>query len=213
MKRTLNVVGTLLTIAGIGILAYVGVGYVRGGSTAKAGPHWSSAQRQRGNSLAKQLAKHQRVRLPSALQSSNLPAPGTERAIRLVIPKIGVDTRVVETPPTNGVWPVADWAAGHLSTSPNPGVPGNMAFSAHDDIKGEIFKRVGELGPGDVILVYTAHSVYKYAVTDQKTVDPSDVSVLNPTRTPTLTLVTCTPYWVDSYRLIVQAALKSRVAA
>lgn len=209
----MNVVGVVLTILGIGVLAYAGVTYLRQPPTAASGPHWTTAQQQRGKKLARQLAKHQRVQIPSRLSSASLPPAGAERATRLVIPKIAVDTRVIETPPTSGVWPVADWAAGHLTTTPNPGVPGNMALSAHDDIKGEIFKRIGELSPGDTILVYTPHAVYKYVVTGQKTVDPSDVAVLDPTRTPTLTLVTCSPYWVDSYRLIVQAALKSRAAA
>jgi sortase A len=149
------------------------------------------------------------VAVPKGLLAGNYVG---EAATRIVIPKIGVDAPVVNTPPTGGIWIVADWAVGHLSTTPNPGQAGNMALSAHDDIKGEIFKRLGELQPGDAIILYTRHERYTYLVTSQSAVDPSDVAVLNPTKEATVTLITCTPYWVDSQRLIVQGLLKARTA-
>jgi sortase A len=130
-----------------------------------------------------------------------------------VIPKIAVDAPVVETPPQDGVWPVPDWAVGHLTTTPNPGAAGNDALSAHDDIKGELFKRIGELRPGDVVRLFTQHAVYTYIVTSQQTVDPYDTSVLDSTQQATVTLISCTPYWVDTQRIVVQAVLKSQAAA
>jgi LPXTG-site transpeptidase (sortase) family protein len=51
--------------------------------------------------------------------------------------------------------------------------------------------------------------MYTYVVTNQVTVDPSDVSVLAPTRLSTVTLISCAPYWVDTQRLVVQAVLQS----
>ncbi len=99
---------------------------------------------------------------------------------------------------------------GHLSTTPNPGVSGNGAYAAHDDIKGEIFKRLGELAPGDKIMLYSHRSVVTYLVTRQITVDPSNISPLNPTTQPTITLISCAPYWVDTQRLIVQAVETTR---
>jgi sortase A len=112
-----------------------------------------------------------------------------------------------------GEWEVADWAVGHLTTTPNPGAKGNMALSAHDDIKGEVFKRLGELKPGDQVLLYTRHSVFSYVVVSESVVDPSDISVLAPTKTASVTLISCTPYWVDTQRVVVRADLKSRAAA
>ncbi len=123
----------------------------------------------------------------------------------MVIPKIDVDAPVVQTPPVQGVWEVADWSVGHLATSPNPGADGNGAYAAHDDIKGEIFKRLDELTPGSKIYLYTSHSVFTYIVTRQLTVDPSDIGPLAPTAQPTITLISCSPYWVDTERLIIQA--------
>lgn len=208
MKRTLNILGSLLMVGGIALLVYVGISYVQHQHSAATG--WNATQKKQGQKIANQLKKHQKIEVPKATSG---PVPGSEPAIRMVIPKIGVNAPVVQTPPVNGVWQVADWAVGHLTTTPNPGVPGNSAMAGHDDIEGEIFKRVNELRPGDMILLYTRDTVYRYKVFNQEIVDPSNVSVLNQTRRPIVTLISCTPYWVDTQRLIIQAALTSHATA
>jgi sortase A len=218
MDRALSLVGTVLVLAGLALLAYVGVSYAHTSSPAQ---HiWSPAERRAGHQLAARLtgqrtarAPRQTVSVPRRMSHRVVEAAGSQPALRMVIPRIAVDAPVVQTAPVNGVWDVADWSVGHLTTSPDPGAPGNGAYAAHDDIKGELFKRLDELKPGDAVLLYTRHTVYRYVVTEQQTVDPSDVSVLSPTRAPTVTLISCTPYWVDTQRLIVQAVLKSRAAA
>jgi sortase A len=209
MQRIISALGTLLVACGVAILVYIGVTY------AQASPQhartWSAQQQAKARQLAAHLAGHQKVAIPSRLRGAALPGGG-EAAQRMVIPKIRVDAPVVQTQPAGGVWNVADWAVGHLSTSPDPGASGNGAYAAHDDIKGELFKRLGELSPGDAVIIYTRHAVNRYVVVGQQVVDPSDTAVLAPTRQPTITLITCAPYWVDTQRLIVQAALKSRSA-
>ena len=206
MHRLLSTMGALLVLGGVALLAYVGYVYTRGASAPT--PGWSQAQKKTGAEIARKYG-NQKVKIPARLAARSIPAPGREAATRLAIPSINLDAPVVQTPPVNGLWDVADWAIGHLSTTPNPGAPGNAAYSAHDDIKGEVFKRLGELKPGDQINLFTRHAVYTYTVTTQQVVDPSDVSVLNPTRSSTITLISCTPYWVDTQRLIVHAILKS----
>jgi len=211
MRRAINLASSLLMVGGIALLVYAGVSYERSRVATPASPHWSVKQREQGRLLVRKLSGHQKVAIPKKL-SRHLGPAGAEPAMRIVIPKIGVDAPVVQTMPADGVWEVADWAVGHLATTPNPGAAGNAAYSAHDDIKGEVFKRLGELSPGDVLRFYTPHSVYTYVVTNQLTVDPSDVSVLNPTRSSTVTLISCAPYWVDTQRIVVQGVLKSRSA-
>ena len=206
MRTAIRIIGSLLTIGGAALLVYVSVTYYRG-VHPPAASHWSAAQRAAGKQLAARLARRQTFAAPRQIAALQ---PGSDPAVRMVIPKIGVDAPVVQTPPVAGVWQVADWSVGHLSTTPNPGAAGNGAYAAHDDIKGEIFKRVGELAPGDKILLYTRHSVVSYIVTRQLTVDPSNISPLNPTAAPTITLISCAPYWVDTQRLIVQAVEKTR---
>lgn len=202
MNRLVQHGGTLLMIAGVLLLAFVGVSYAR--QHFASVPGWDSSAQKQGQQIA---SRQNKVSLPSRLK--NGAKPGSDPATRLVIPSIGVDSPVVQTPPVNGTWNVADWAIGHLTTSPNPGAKGNAAYSAHDDIMGEIFKRLDELKPGASMVFYTSRAVYTYAVDSQVSVDPSDVAVLNPTARPTVTLITCTPYWVDTQRLIVKGVLKS----
>lgn len=208
MQRLLSFVGALLVLFGIGLLIYVGITYARQ-VTAPGVKPWTDTQQKQGRRIASGLAGTQKVAVP---RTSAPTAPGPP-AVRIVIPRIAVDARVIQTPPQNGVWNVADWAVGHLSTTPNPGAPGNGAYAAHNDIKGELFKRLGELQPGNQVLLYTATMVYRYVVTGQKIVDPSNISVLAPTKQATVTLITCTPYWVDTQRLIVQGILTSSFPA
>lgn len=215
MKRTMNrlmgALGTLLVALGISVLVYVGVTYANAKQpTAAKAPSWSLSQHAAGHRLQSRLVGHQTVSVPRAM--TRVTANVNAQATRMVIPAIGVDSPVVQTQPVQGVWQVADWSVGHLSTTPGPGVDGNGAYAAHDDIKGEIFKRLGELKPGDPILLYGAHNVYHYSVVNQLLVDPSNTKVLDPTPNPTITLITCSPYWVDGQRIIVQAALKTTTA-
>lgn len=212
MKRGLNILATVLMVGGIVLLGYAGLQYVRARpSSSNAG--WSRAQYAKGREIAAKLATPQKVTIPGRLKHQSMAPAGAEPAVRIVAPQIDLNAPVVETPPVNGVWEVADWAVGHLTTTPNPGADGNMALSAHDDIKGEVFKRLGELKPGDDIQLYTRHSVFTYVVVNRLLVDPSDVQVLNPTRVPTVTLISCSPYWVDTQRIVVQAVLKSQRTA
>jgi LPXTG-site transpeptidase (sortase) family protein len=206
MRTMIRIIGSLLTAGGATLLAFVAITYLRGSSQPTV-QHWTASQRTTGHHLASGLSHRQTFAAPRQVAAVQ---PGSDPAIRMVIPKIEVDAPVVQTPPVGGVWDVADWSVGHLSTTPNPGAVGNGAYAAHDDIKGEIFKRLDELVPGDKILVYTHHAVITYVVTRQLTVDPSNISPLNPTSQPTITLISCAPYWVDTQRLVVQAVEKTR---
>lgn len=91
---------------------------------------------------------------------------------------------------------------------PGTGVPGegNCAIAAH---KEKWFRRLAELERGDRLDMVTADACYTYEVTGQKIVTPYDVSVLDATESPTLTLITCTgaPYRHSPDRLIVVAKL------
>lgn len=209
MSRILSVAGTLLVLAGVAMLAYVGITY------ATAAPHRSvqgaAPRAHKVAQVAIRSVRNQQVAVPRRQRTVSI-SGSTGPAVRMVIPKINLDAKVVQTAPIDGVWDVADWSVGHLTSTPDPGVAGNGAYAAHDDIKGEIFKRENELKAGDSIYLFSRHAVYRYVVTEQLTVDPSNVGVLAPTARPTITLVSCTPYWVDTQRLIVHAVLKSRRA-
>jgi sortase A len=100
-----------------------------------------------------------------------------------------------------------DIAIGHVPGTALPGDGGNAAFAAHRDT---FFRPLRRVQAGDVLNVATPRGSYRYVVTSTRVVDPDDVSVLNPTSEPTLTLVTCYPFtYIGSapYRFIVRAEL------
>ncbi len=132
-----------------------------------------------------------------------LPTPGPQAAVRIVIPALKVDALVVE----GDDWEALKKGAGHHPGSANPGQRGNVVISAHNDVFGEIFRYIGELKAGDEVVVYSPESKFTYVVKSRRIVEPTDVGVLAPTTEPTLTLITCHPYLVDTQRMIVFAQL------
>jgi LPXTG-site transpeptidase (sortase) family protein len=89
------------------------------------------------------------------------------------------------------------------------GVPGTTMVYGHDDIYGSIFRYLALLRSGDVVQVATAHHRLTYVVRSVSTVSPTDVGMLTvPRARPTLALISCTPYWVDSQRVVVIAQAK-----
>jgi sortase A len=132
-----------------------------------------------------------------------IPTPGPRSPTRLIIPRINVDVPVVE-----GVdWEQLKKGAGHLIGSANPGERGNVFIAGHNDIYGEIFRDLQDLKVGDEITAHAGQQVYRYIVRATRIVEPDDVSVMYPTSSPVLTLLTCYPYMVDSHRLVVIAEL------
>lgn len=106
-----------------------------------------------------------------------------------------------------------DLAVGHVPGTALPGDPGNAAFAAHRDT---FFRPLRRVQTGDVVSVSTPRGTYRYLVTSTRVVNPDDVSVLDATREPTLTLVTCYPFtYIGSapYRFVVRAALLPAAAS
>jgi sortase A len=82
-----------------------------------------------------------------------------------------------------------------------------MVLSAHNDIFGELFRDLDRLKPGDEVVLSTAVRDYTYRVTGFRIVEPTEVSVMEATVRPTLTLVSCYPYLIDTQRIVVFAEL------
>jgi sortase A len=72
------------------------------------------------------------------------------------------------------------------------GQPGNLGIAGHRD---GFFRGLKDVGPDDVIEVIRPGQTDFYAITQIQIVDPGNVSVLAPTSTQTLTLVTCYPFY------------------
>jgi sortase A len=120
----------------------------------------------------------------------------------LRIPRLGLRVNVLEG--------TDDWtlnrAVGHIADTAIPGSTGNVGMAGHRD---GFFRGLKDIAVGDLIEVTTAERVDKYRVQKIWIVVPSDVWVLDPTDSPSLTLVTCYPfYFIGSApkRFIVRAA-------
>ncbi len=154
------------------------------------------------------------------------PTPGRRPpAIRIVIPTIGVDAKVVEVSwkvvEINGVkvgiWDTADHAVAHHNNSANPGEKGNVVMSGHHNTKGEVFRRLFELEVGADIFLHAADGhEYRYVVEENLLLPEEDASMeerkrhdhyMDPTLDATLTLISCWPYWSYSHRVVVIAKL------
>jgi sortase A len=98
-----------------------------------------------------------------------------------------------------------DRAVGHIPGTAPLGETGNIGIAGHRD---GFFRGLKDVHVGETIDVYTQRGRSRYAVDEIQTVSPDDVSVLAPRAKPSLTLVTCYPfYFVGSapLRYIVHA--------
>ena len=73
-----------------------------------------------------------------------------------------------------------------------PGEPGNLGIAGHRD---GFFRVLRDIRHGERIEVRTQASRYVYEVSGVSIVDAADATLLAPTREPSLTLVTCYPFY------------------
>jgi sortase A len=100
-------------------------------------------------------------------------------------------------------------AVGHIAGTALPGDDGNVAIAGHRD---GFFRGLKDVEVGDRLELETLTGSAAYVISDLLIVDPRDVYVLAPTKVPTVTLVTCYPfYYVGKAprRFIVQARLET----
>ena len=158
---------------------------------------------------------------------SGTPTPTFGPAIpdRIVIGKIGLDAPVIEA----GTRKVRvnqqifaqytapnEFAAGWHPDSALLGSIGNTVLNGHHNVDGEVFGKLVDLEPGDVIFLYAGEREFAYMVVN-KLILPEfgeDVTVeqrlqnarwIMRSNDERLTLVTCWPAYGNSHRLIIVA--------
>lgn len=134
---------------------------------------------------------------------SDLPPPEAGELVgRISIPRLGVTAIVLEGVDKKSL----RRGAGHIPATALPGQEeGNVGIAAHRD---SFFRGLKDIREDDTIELTTLDGTFRYQVEWTKIVKPADVSVLEPTDEPALTLVTCYPfYFVGSApeRFIVRA--------
>jgi sortase A len=98
---------------------------------------------------------------------------------------------------------------GRIQGTAHVGETGNLGIAGHRD---GFFRGLKDIGPGDIVELETSQKKEHYVVEKVQIVSPEDVQVLQPTREPSLTLVTCFPfYYVGSapQRYIVTASIQN----
>lgn len=119
----------------------------------------------------------------------------------LRIPRIHLDVPVLEGTAARTL----DRGAGHIEETAAPGSDGNVGIAGHRD---GFFRGLKDVVEGDAIELDTLQGTQVYRIEHTWIVTPDEVSVLDPTPEPSLTLVTCHPfYYVGSApeRFIVRA--------
>ena len=105
----------------------------------------------------------------------------------LVIPKISATLPIIEGTDEDEL----EKGVGHYSDSVLPGEKDNSVLSGHRDT---VFRKLGEVGVGDDLIVKTSAGEFKYKVHKVRIVDADDRTVIVPKPRPTLTVTTCYPF-------------------
>jgi sortase A len=188
LRRTALFIQRLFFVIGFLVLGYVGANWVN-----------SRIQQTNGNRELDRLLTY---------QTKNGQAVPTKKTIpdgalvgRVEVPKLHLSA-VVFQGTANAV---LDKGVGHLDGSPLPGQGGNVVFAAHRDT---FFRGLRDIKKGDDVTVTTPSGPRTYKVDSTEIVNPTETSVLNPTAKPTLTLITCYPFYFVGHapkRFIVRA--------
>jgi sortase A len=120
----------------------------------------------------------------------------------LKVPSIELDVPVFEG--TDDA--TLDRGVGHIESTTAPGEAGNIGIAGHRD---GFFRGLKDIRVGDVVDLYTEKGNVRFQVDELVIVPPENVGVLEPRAKPSLTLVTCYPfYFVGSapLRFIVHAS-------
>lgn len=209
-KRTI-ILSVLLLIAGIGVLAYPAVSsYVnqRNGSYAIA-----EFQSQVGQADQSELTEQLRLaREYNALLASGDQPEGYGDILNIAGGMMGY----IEIPPINVYLPIYHGTGeevlakgiGHMPSSAFPvGGEGNHAvLTGHTGLpSAELFTHLTELEEGDVFYIHILNAVLCYQVDQIKVVLPNEGQDLAAAAGEDYcTLVTCTPYGINSHRLLVR---------
>jgi LPXTG-site transpeptidase (sortase) family protein len=152
------------------------------------------------------------------LATATATVPAVLPITRVVIPSISLssDARPAQLIHKDDglTWDVPAFTIGHAEGTAGAGGPGNGVLIGHVTSRsmGNVFENLHRVQVGDGVQVFSSEREFNYRVVDKRTVGRTDVSIVDPTTTPSLTLITCTGVWlplVSDYaeRLVLRAEL------
>ena len=144
------------------------------------------------------------------------PSPDTSSIVRIVIPALLLDTEVKYVPYDGYTWLINGLRQeiAWMGNTSWPGLGSNTGLAGHVTVAGMgdgPFRHLDELPMGEVIILYTEQNIYTYQVRSSKVTDDGDMSVIDSTDNPQISLITCIDWDDDTKtyinRLVVVADL------
>ncbi len=165
-------------------------------------PFWFSADLNYLEDVAQ--AEGLQINFPTTSVSPS-PAPASPIPNRLTIPKIGVNMPLFTGTNAN-ILLKGGWMFPNTST---PDLGGNTVIFGHrfrylPPISNTLYN-LDKMKIGDEFSIAWKGTTYRYRVRTTKIIEPTDFSVLAPSDTPILTLITCAPLFSTKQRLVVIA--------
>ncbi len=122
----------------------------------------------------------------------------------LTIPSIDLEVVVKEGVSSS----ILDTSVGMFKDCAMPGEIGNFAIAGHRNYtSNKFFSNLDKVSIGDELLMQSSDKQYKYLVDSIDVVEPSQIEVLDSSNKKEITLITCTPKYVGSHRLVVKGEL------
>jgi len=152
---------------------------------------------------APDLTLWSKVRVDAWRETLTQPAPAPLAVLR--IPRLHLEAPVLEGTDDETL----NRGVGHIADTALPGANGNSGIAGHRD---GFFRGLKDIKEGDELVIETLRDTETYRVERIWIVTPEDVSVLDPTPSRAVTLVTCYPfYFIGSapQRFIVRAVRSS----
>ncbi|MDR6999098.1 class D sortase [Neobacillus niacini] len=144
--------------------------------------------------VTEQKVNKQEKVVPKVVKAKTEPKP-----LYPVRPKIGERIGELLIPKISKTLPIFHGAnedelvrgVGHYAGSVLPGEKDNAVLSGHRDT---VFKQLGKIGKGDLLIVKTTAGEFTYKVIRTRIVDADDRTVIVPKPRATLTVTTCYPF-------------------
>lgn len=205
--RYLKKLETGSLVIGVGLLAVFFLARAWSDSSSAAGVKAFEQARQ---SLASTGAPHSADAAPSParFKGEQIPAPdfalwsekriqeyreSLEASEHLPLAVLSIDRLKLKVPVYDGA---SDFnlnrGVARIKGTARVGKTGNLGIAGHRD---GFFRGLQDIALGDSLMVETLQGAREYRVASIEIVDPTDVRVLAPTESSTVTLVTCYPFY------------------
>jgi len=106
---------------------------------------------------------------------------------------------------------------GHVETSALPvgGSGTHSVLAGHTGLpSAKLLTNLDRLEPGDVFYIHILNETLEYRITDLSVVEPNETDQLRPEEGKDLmTIVTCTPYGINTHRLLVRGIRASGISS